>query len=38
VAQVGLIDILYTCLALKRQAEVERSQARIAEALHSRHG
>jgi DNA-binding MurR/RpiR family transcriptional regulator len=24
VAQVGLIDVLYTCLALKRQAEIER--------------
>jgi DNA-binding MurR/RpiR family transcriptional regulator len=38
VAQVGLIDVLYTCLALKRQAEVERSQARIAEALYPRLG
>jgi len=36
VAQVGLIDLLYTCLALKRQAEVERNQARIAETLHPR--
>ncbi len=38
VAQVGLIDVLYTCLALKRQAEVERSQARIATALYGRPG
>jgi DNA-binding MurR/RpiR family transcriptional regulator len=38
VAQVGLIDVLYACLALKRQAEVERSQARIAEALYRRPG
>lgn len=35
VAQVGLIDALYASLALQRQAEVERSQMRIAEALHS---
>ena len=33
VAQVGLIDVLYTCMALKRQTEVEHSQARIAAAL-----
>ena len=38
VAQMGLIDILYTCLALKRQTEVERSQTRIAEALYRRRG
>ncbi len=38
VAQVGLIDVLYTCMALKRQAEVERSQARIAAALYGRPG
>ena len=38
VAQVGLIDVLYTCLALKRQAEVARSQARIAAALYGRSG
>jgi RpiR family carbohydrate utilization transcriptional regulator len=38
VAQVGLIDMLYTCMALKRQAEVEHSQARIAGALHGRQG
>jgi len=36
VAQIGLIDVLYTCLARKRPAEVERSQARIATALYSR--
>lgn len=36
VAQMGLIDVLYACLALKRQAEVERSQMRIAEALYKR--
>ncbi len=38
VAQMGLIDVLYVSLALKRQAEVERSQARIAEALYHRRG
>lgn len=38
VAQVGLIDMLYTCMALKRQTEVEHSQARIAAALHGRQG
>ncbi len=38
VAQVGLIDVLYTCLALKRRAEVEHSQARIAVALYGRPG
>jgi DNA-binding MurR/RpiR family transcriptional regulator len=38
VAQVGLIDMLYTCMALKRPTEVERSQARIAEALYGRQG
>jgi RpiR family transcriptional regulator, carbohydrate utilization regulator len=38
VAQVGLIDVLYTCMATKRQAEVEHSQARIAEALYGRQG
>ncbi len=36
VAQIGLIDVLYTCLARKRPAEVERSQARIAAALYGR--
>ncbi len=36
VAQVGLIDVLYTCMALKRHAEVERSQERIAAALQRR--
>lgn len=34
VAQVGLIDVLYTATALKRQAEVAHSQARIVKALH----
>lgn len=34
VAQVALIDALYACMALKRHAETELSQARIAEALH----
>jgi RpiR family transcriptional regulator, carbohydrate utilization regulator len=38
VAQVGLIDMLYTCMALKRQTEVDHSQARIAFALHGRQG
>jgi RpiR family carbohydrate utilization transcriptional regulator len=38
IAQIGLIDVLYTCMALKRQAEVERSQARAAEALYGRQG
>ncbi|MGQ9767702.1 MAG: MurR/RpiR family transcriptional regulator, partial [Anaerolineae bacterium] len=36
VAQIGLIDVLYTCLARKRPAEVERSQTRIATALYDR--
>lgn len=36
VAQVGLIDVLYTFMARKRQVEVERSQDRIATALHRR--
>ena len=38
VAQVALIDVLYTCMALKRHEETELSQTRIAEALHRRHG
>jgi RpiR family transcriptional regulator, carbohydrate utilization regulator len=38
VAQVGLIDMLYICMAAKCQTEVERSQARIAEALYGRQG
>lgn len=38
VAQMGLIDVLYACLGLKRTAEVERSQTRIAEALYHRRG
>ena len=36
VAQVGLIDALYACMALKRQAEVEHSLNRIAQALYGR--
>jgi RpiR family transcriptional regulator, carbohydrate utilization regulator len=36
IAQVGLIDVLYTSMALKRQHEVEQSQARIARALYQR--
>lgn len=36
IAQVGLIDVLYTSMALKRQQEVEHSQARIARALYRR--
>jgi RpiR family transcriptional regulator, carbohydrate utilization regulator len=38
VAQVGLIDMLYTGMAVKCQAEVEHSQASITEALHGRQG
>jgi DNA-binding MurR/RpiR family transcriptional regulator len=38
VAQVGLIDVLYTCMARKRQAEVEHIEGRIAEALYGRQG
>jgi DNA-binding MurR/RpiR family transcriptional regulator len=38
VAQVGLIDMLYTCMARKRQAEVENSEGRITEALHGLQG
>lgn len=34
VAQLGLIDMLYTAMALKRQAEVAHSQALIVKALH----
>lgn len=36
VAQVGLIDVLYTCMARKRHVEVEHSQDRIATALQRR--
>lgn len=36
VAQMGLVDVLHACLTLKRQAAVERSQARIAETLSKR--
>lgn len=38
VAQVGLIDVIYTCMAVKRQGEVEQNHARIAAALHGRQG
>jgi DNA-binding MurR/RpiR family transcriptional regulator len=38
VAQLGLIDVLYTCMARKRRAEVDHSEARIAEALYGRQG
>lgn len=34
VAQVALIDVLYTLLAMQRPEETARSQARIASALH----
>lgn len=36
IAQVGLIDVLYTSMALKRQQEVEHSQARIASVFYRR--
>jgi DNA-binding MurR/RpiR family transcriptional regulator len=36
VAQVGLIDVLYTVMALQRQPHVEQSQARIGEVLYKR--
>ncbi len=36
VAQIGLIDVLYTVMALKCQVETEENQRRIAEALHVR--
>lgn len=36
VAQVGLIDALYTCMSLKRPGEVERNLNRIATALYGR--
>ena len=38
VAQMGLIDALYACMALKRCAEVEQNHPRIAAALHVRQG
>lgn len=38
VAQVGLIDVLYTFMAVKRQSEVEHNLARISEALYRRQG
>ena len=38
VAQVDMIDVLYTCMAPKRHEETDLSQARIAEALHRRQG
>ena len=36
VAQVGLIDALYVCMALKRPEEVDHNLTRIATALHGR--
>jgi RpiR family transcriptional regulator, carbohydrate utilization regulator len=38
VAQVGLIDVLYACMAQKRELEVEQNHTRIAEALRKRQG
>lgn len=38
VAQVGLIDVLYTFMAVQRQPEVEHNLARISEALYRRQG
>jgi DNA-binding MurR/RpiR family transcriptional regulator len=38
VAQAGLIDVLYACMAHKRQVEVDQNHARIAAALHGRQG
>ena len=38
VAQVGLIDVLYACMALKRRAEVEQNHTRIAAALQRSQG
>jgi DNA-binding MurR/RpiR family transcriptional regulator len=37
-AQVGLIDVLYSYMARKRDAEVDRNYARIAAALETRQG
>lgn len=38
VAQVGLIDVLYACMAQRREAEVEQNHARIAAAMRRRQG
>jgi RpiR family transcriptional regulator, carbohydrate utilization regulator len=38
VAQVGLIDILYSYMALMRRPEIDQNHARIAEALQKRQG
>lgn len=38
VAQVALIDVLYTCMAQKRPSDVADNHARIAEALHGHQG
>lgn len=38
VAQVGLIDVLYSYMALKRRVEVDQNHARIVAALHRRQG
>ena len=38
VAQVGLIDILYSYMALMRRTEVDQNHARIAAALQKRPG
>lgn len=38
VAQVGLIDVLYSYMALMRRAEVDQNHARIAAALQKRQG
>jgi DNA-binding MurR/RpiR family transcriptional regulator len=38
VAQVGLVDVLYSYMALKRQSEVEQNHARIVTALQQRPG
>lgn len=38
VAQVGLIDVIYACLAHKRRDEVDQNHARISAALRTRQG
>jgi DNA-binding MurR/RpiR family transcriptional regulator len=38
VAQVGLIDVLYSYMASMRRAEVDQNHARIAAALQKRQG
>jgi RpiR family carbohydrate utilization transcriptional regulator len=38
VAQVGLIDVLFACMALKRRAQVDQNYARLAAALQQRKG